>query len=140
MPKQNAEREDVRPGIAPLPCRDLGRGVGLAHSDRPREREARIGRGPSDAEVEELDFATIRDDHVVRRDVAMSDAFGVGIRERPSQLAGNVDSERYGKLESLSQAAAEEVAEIETLEQLLGDDELGVNFVYGNGLRDRSVG
>jgi hypothetical protein len=83
---------EVAAGIDLLATRLLGREVlgGADHGRGLRHRRARVGEGPCDPEVHDLDLAGAGQHHVGRLDVAVHDAAPVAVVERVEHACGDL--------------------------------------------------
>ena len=138
---QHAQGKDVRAMVGGQAAHLLGGHVSRRAEDGPRggvipgrgraqRRGVRRLREPRQAEVQDLDLAVARHEHVVRLQVAVRDPLVVGGREAAGDLAGVVDGLARGQI---SRLFAQRLA-LEELE----DDEgraLGADVVDGKDVR-----
>ena len=103
--QDDAEREEVAPTVDRLSPRLLGRHVLDLALERPGLGLGGLRRGLGDPEVAELDVALVRDEDVLRRDVAVHDVELVAVGVAPAvrvvegrgHLRGDVNGQRNGQ-------------------------------------------
>jgi hypothetical protein len=119
-----AQRVDVAAGIDPVPAGLLGREVGGGAHDGTGLGEVAVGRvgdGPGDAEVDDLDLALGREQHVAGLDVAVDHATrAVGVAQGRRHLARDLD----GPIGVEPAVGADELGQAVAL-HVLHDDEVG---------------
>jgi hypothetical protein len=142
--EHHPKREDVARRARTLAARLLRRHVAGSPEDHVLPRiAARVGAGrdgqeAGQAEVQQLDIAVSTQKHVLRLDVAMHDAGGVGRRQRLRELHAEVDDRRNrraaarqrGERLPLDEFHRQEAATLELPYLVDGDD---VRMVEGRG-------
>jgi hypothetical protein len=130
LPQHDGEGEDVGARVDLLRVRLLGRHVGeLALEDARRGVDHLVG-GLGDAEVDQLHVPVAREQHVVRRDVAVDDLErpargvlrGVRVVEAAGDLHPDAQRELEGNLVAGSHRALHQVAQIAPLDPLHRDE------------------
>ena len=90
LPEHDAEREDVGGAIDLGPAHLLGRHIGELALERARARRRQAIGDLGDAEVDDLGVALVRQEEVVRRDVAVDEAEELPVLA--AQLVGRVEA------------------------------------------------
>ena len=97
-------------------------------------------RAARDSKIDELHLTGERDHDVFQGDVAVDDPSGVGMRERSSQLADDVNCNLDGDAAVVDAARSrDELGDIPTLDVLLDDERLASDLAHFDGFSDRTV-
>ena len=122
--QDDAQAVDVRGGRGRLAARLLRAEVVDRPERRPGQGHLRLGDGPGDPEVGDLDLAVLGDEHVAGLDVAMDDA--AGVRGRESASDAGPDARDLARRQR--PAAAQDRREVLAVDQL-HDDERAVRVL-----------
>ncbi len=127
-------REDVGPRVDLAPRHLLGRHVAGLALEQARARAVAALGGARDPEIDQLDLAGLRHEHVGRRDVAVHDGerlpvlvgAGVHVVERVEQLMHDVDADPGRQPPPHGRALAQHGQDVDAVDELHGDEVLAL--------------